>query len=186
MEQVEMVSLRIRELREIFDYDTAYVAEKTGIPVGQYEQYEKSGEDIPISVLYKLASIYKVEMSELLSGNSPKLNSVSLVRKGEGLLINRYEGYKYENIGYKFIKRTMEPMIVTVNPNGEKPASVTHGGHEINYCLEGQMILYYDDNEIILNPGDCVYFDPTHPHGQGAAGGIPVKFLTVINEFMNN
>ena len=183
MEQIQMVSQRIKELREIFDYDSALVAEKIGIPQKQYEVYEKSGEDIPISVLYKLAGMYNVDMSELLSGKSPKLKNVSVVKNGEGLIIQRYEGYKYENIGYKFIHRTMEPMIVTLDPQGGKPAYVTHGGQEINYCLEGQMILYYDDTEIILNPGDCVYFDPIHPHGQGAAGNRPAKFLTVINEY---
>lgn len=177
-----MLSLRIRELREIFGYESAAVAEKLGISPEQYDGYEISGEDIPISVLRKLSLIYGVDMIELLSGNSPKLNSVSVVKRGEGLIVERFKGYEYENIGYKFMHRKMEPMIVTVNPQDGPPAPVTHGGQEINFCLEGQMILYYDDAEIVLETGDCAYFDPTHPHGQCAAGGRPARFLTIINE----
>jgi len=81
--------------------------------------------------------------------------------------------------------RKMEPMIVILEPDlsGEKPKLVTHKGQEINYCLEGEMIVYYDDDEIYLSEGDCVYFDPLHPHGQKAASkNQPAKFLTVIND----
>ncbi|MCL2096306.1 MAG: cupin domain-containing protein [Oscillospiraceae bacterium] len=184
-ELMTQVAERIKELREIFGFDAKTVAGKLGIPEEVYLNYEVSGTDIPISAVYNLANIYKVDMGEILSGTSPKLNTISLVRKGEGIIIERFEGYVYENIAYKFMHRKMEPMIVTLEPcvSGEKPKLVTHKGQEINLCLEGEMVVYYDDGEIYLKEGDCVYFDPLHPHGQKAASpDKPAKFLTVIND----
>jgi len=184
-DQIIQVAARIKELREIFGFDTKTIAEKLGVTEEIYLDYEASGVDIPISAVYNLANIYDVDMTEILSGTSPKLNTISLVRKGEGIRIERFEGYVYENIAYKFMHKKMEPMIVTLEPDTseEKPKLVTHKGQEINYCLEGEMIVYYDESEIYLKEGDCVYFDPVHPHGQKAAsGGKPAKFLTVINE----
>ena len=184
-EQITQVAARIKELREIFGFDVKTIAEKLNVTEEIYLNYEVSGADIPISVVYNLANIYKVDMTEILSGTSPKLNTISIVRKGEGIRIERFEGYIYENIAYRFMHKKMEPMIVTLEPcaSKEKPKMVTHKGQELNYCLDGEMIVYYDDSEIYLKEGDCVYFDPVHPHGQKAAlSDKPAKFLTVINE----
>ena len=184
-EQITQVAARIKELREIFGYDTKTIAGKLGVTEEVYLNYEVSGADIPISVIYNLAHIYRVDMTEILSGTSPKLNTISIVRKGEGIKVERFEGYIYENIAYKFMHRRMEPMIVLLEPSAsdEKPKLVAHKGQEMNYCLEGEMIVYYDESEIYLQEGDCVYFDPLHPHAQKAASkDKPAKFLTVIND----
>lgn len=181
-EEIVALAQRIKELRDIFGFDTETIANKLMIPANLYEQYETLGQDIPISVIYRLAGIYNVDMTDLLSGKSPKLNTLSVVRKGEGLVIERFKGYEYENIAFKFLHRKMEPLIVVLKHDDRKPEMVTHSGQELNYCLEGTMILYYDNDEIILNPGDCAYFDPTHPHGQRAAGNEKAVFLTVIHE----
>ena len=35
-------------------------------------------------------------------------------------------------------------------------------------------------NDLVLNVGDSLYFDPTLPHGQRAVGEMGAKFLTII------
>jgi transcriptional regulator with XRE-family HTH domain len=182
IEEISQVAERIKEMRGILGFTEEYIAEQLSIPAELYGKYERSGEDIPISVLYKLASIYRVDMTELLSGKSPRLSTLSVVRKGEGLIVERFAGYKYENIAHKFRHRHMEPMIVKLDPNPRKPEMVTHGGQELNFCLKGDMTLYYDGAQITLHPGDCAYFDPTRPHGQSAAAAEQAVFLTVIHE----
>ncbi|MCL2099017.1 MAG: cupin domain-containing protein [Oscillospiraceae bacterium] len=182
LEQTRLLAMRIRELRDVAGYSVEETAKKLNIETKRYAQYEQDGTDIPISVIYSLAHIYNVDTTDILSGKSPKNISLSFVKKGQGIKVERFEGYKFENIAYSFLHRTMEPMIVTLEPDGEIPKMVMHGGQEINYCLEGVMVLYHDGNEIILEEGDCVYFDPKKPHGQRAEGDVPAKFLTVINE----
>jgi mannose-6-phosphate isomerase-like protein (cupin superfamily) len=147
-----------------------------------YRRCEEGAGDIPISLIYRVASLYHVDTTDILSGKSPKLTTISVVRKGEGIMVERFAGYKYENIAYSFVHRSMEPMIVTLDPGGKKPELVMHSGQELNYCLSGQMRLIYDGSEVILAPGDSAYFDARLPHGQMASGGGPASFLTVINE----
>jgi transcriptional regulator with XRE-family HTH domain len=182
IEEISQVAERIKEMRGIFGFTEDEIAGRLSVPAELYRKYESSGEDIPISVLYKLASVYRVDTTELLSGKSPKLNTLSVVRKGEGLAVERFAGYKYENIAHKFQRRLMEPMIVELDPNPKKPDMVVHGGQELNFCLKGDMTLYYDGSAVTLRPGDCAYFDPSRPHGQSAAGGERAVFLTVIHE----
>ena len=181
-DQLNQVKQRIRELREISGCSVTQAAEMLGMDEHAYKRCEEGGEDIPISLIYSVASLYHVDTTDILSGKSPKLTTISVVRKGKGIRVERFAGYQYENIAYNFARRTMEPMIVTLDPSGKKPELVMHGGQELNYCLSGQMRLIYDSNEIILSPGDSAYFDARLPHGQMAESGGPASFLTVINE----
>ncbi|MDR1539030.1 MAG: cupin domain-containing protein [Clostridiales bacterium] len=181
-EQLLQVSLRIRDLREIAGFTPEKVAQELGVLPEHYMQYEENGEDIPISVIYKIANLYHVDTTDLLLGKSPKLNTLSVVKNGKGIHVERFAGYEYENIAFRFAHRTMEPMIVTLKPGTGRPEMVKHSGQELNYCLTGKMTLIYDENEIELSPGDCAYFDAKHPHGQMASGDGCAKFLTVINE----
>jgi len=181
-DQLNLVKQRIRELREISGYSVTEAARKLNMNERAYMRCEEGAEDIPISLIYRVASLYRVDTTDILSGKSPKLTTISVVKKGEGIQVERFAGYKYENIAYSFAHRTMEPMIVTLDPSGKKPELVMHNGQELNYCLSGQMRLIYDDSEVVLLPGDCAYFDARRPHGQTADSGETASFLTVINE----
>jgi quercetin dioxygenase-like cupin family protein len=76
----------------------------------------------------------------------------------------------------------MQPLLVTLNPS-DKPADlVCHQGQEFNMVLEGCVKVVFDGREIILQEGDSIYFNPTHPHGQQCVGDSKAVFLTVIAE----
>ena len=55
-EQLELIARRIKELRDILDISPEEMAEKLGIPVETYADYEELRADIPIGVLYNIAS----------------------------------------------------------------------------------------------------------------------------------
>lgn len=180
--QMREIAARIVELREISDLTPAEMAANLHLPVETYLAYENADLDFPVSVLYEIAAQFKVDLTELLTGVSPKLANCSLVRKGEGIAVDRYQGYDFENIAYKFIGRKIEPMVVTVGPETENvpPEMVAHPGQEFNYVLEGDIKVQFGKREFLLHPGDCFYFDSSVPHAQSAVGGVEAKFLTVI------
>jgi len=179
--QMRQVAGRLREIREVCGYTPQQAAAWLGVSPEQYLGYEESGENIPISALYKLSIEYGVDITEILTGQSPRLSNYCVVKKGESTGVDRYPGYHFESLAYKFKRRIMEPLLVTVAPGNGDMALVTHPGQEFNYIVEGKVCVILDDEDILLEPGDCVYFDPTLPHGQKAVGG-PAKFLTVIAE----
>ena len=176
-----MIPKRIKELREILEIPAEEIAEKLGIGTEEYLKLENGEKDIPISLLYNIADILEVDCTVLMTGQSPRMNSYTVVRKGEGVSVDRYKGYHFESIAFNFKNRSMEPMIVTLSKDDKEPAKVTHGGQELNYVLSGKVKVTVGSKSFILNEGDCIYFDPSIPHGQSAVDG-DTKFLTVINE----
>ena len=180
--KIKEIASRVQELREISDVTIEEMASRLGLDVELYKAYENADKDFPVSVLYEIAAQLGVDLTELLTGVSPRLANCSLVRKGEGISVDRYEGYDFESIAYKFIGRKIEPMIVTVGKNTETeiPALVSHPGQEFNYVVEGRVRVIFGGKDYFLNEGDCFYFDPTVPHAQTAMDGKDAKFLTVI------
>ena len=78
------IAARIRELREISGISQEEMASRTGVSVEEYRLCEEGAKDLSIAFLYRCVLILGVDMSYLLEGQSPKLQSYSLTRKGEG------------------------------------------------------------------------------------------------------
>jgi transcriptional regulator with XRE-family HTH domain len=180
-ENLLMICSRIRELREILGITTSDIARRIGIPEQTYLQYEKGELDIPISVLYEIASYLGTDMTVLLTGESPRMDKHCIVRAGKGIDVERFPGYKYSSIAFNFKDRDMEPLLVTLEPEDSLAPLVMHGGQEFNYVLEGCVRITLGKHSYDLFAGDSMYFDPRQPHGQAAVGGT-AKFLTVIKE----
>lgn len=180
-ESLSNISERIREIREACELTREASAKRLGIPLEMYVQYEKDGKDIPISVLYEMAKLFNVELTDILTGKSPRLHNYSYVKSGEGIEVERYKGYKFQSLAFNFIHKKVEPLLVTVEPeNNINISLVTHPGQEFNYVIEGRIKVIIGGNEIEMSKGDSIYFDPTIPHGQVALDNKSAQFITVI------
>ena len=176
------ISARIRELREVCGYSQKQLAEELGIDESVYAGYELNGEKIPISVIYEIANKFGVDFTEIVTGVGAKLDTYHIVKRGEGKSVSRYPGYRFEDLAFRYSHKIMQPLLVTLDPS-DKPADlVAHSGQEFNLVLEGSVAVVFDGKELILNEGDSIYFNPTHPHGQKCHGDKKARFLTMIAE----
>ncbi len=183
-DQIQQIAMRIRELREIAGISDVSLARELGITVSEYKGFEDGSTDIPVSFLYTLANKFGVELTEILTGGMPHLHTYSLVRKGEGVSVERRAAYDYESLGFNFADKKAEVFLVTVQPGPEDaPLSFnTHPGQEFEYMLDGRMEIAIDGRKMTLEEGDSIYFDSTHPHAMKALGGSPARFLAFIME----
>lgn len=179
-EQIRQIGARIRELREILGIAPESAAESVGIDPPVYLSYENAEADIPIGVLYRLATKFGVDPTVLLTGDSPRMDDYTIVRRGEGIKVDRYAGYSFSALAFNYKNREMDPMIVTLS-HADHAELVTHAGQEFNYVLEGGIKIVIGEREFALDAGDSIYFNPAIPHGQRAVTK-QAKFLTVINE----
>ena len=178
-EKVKDIAVRIKGLRLLAGNTQEEVAKAVGLKIDEYVRYEDALDDIPVSILYELADYYNVNMTEILTGTSPKLHDICFVKKGEGLKVERYDQYSFESLAYKYSNRKIEPMYVVLDPNNS-PDMVSHKGQEFNYCLEGRMRVVVGKEVFDMSPGDSLYYNSTIPHKMVALDGKEAKFLTVI------
>jgi mannose-6-phosphate isomerase-like protein (cupin superfamily) len=181
-EQIRQIADRIRGLRDIAQLSTETCAQDLGIPADTYRKYESGEADIPASFLYQVAGKFHVEMSALLTGEEPRLRVYSVTRAGRGVKVARRREYGYQSLAFNFVDKGMEPFLITVEP---RPDSETvplnaHPGQEFNYVLEGSLMVVVEGHEVLLSPGDSIYFDARHGHGMKSVGGAPARFLAVI------
>ena len=181
-DEMKQIANRLKEIREVCGFSVGETAARLGIPPARYAGYEENGENVPISVLYALANVYGVDITEILTGRSPRLSNYCVVKQGQSTGVDRYPGYHFESLAYNFKRRIMEPLMVTVEPDEQEMTPVSHPGQEFNFVVEGSVLVIIDDEEVLLEAGESIYFDPALPHGQKAAGGKTAKFLTVIAE----
>jgi quercetin dioxygenase-like cupin family protein len=177
----EQIPGRIRELREVMEISVMDIAGDIGISAADYEKYESGGLDIPISVLYKIAACLGVDATVLLTGEDPRMETASVCRKGQGVQIERYPGYEFSSLAYNFKGRTIEPLLVYLDPSKPPAPPVSHGGQEFNYVVEGRVKVTVNKREYILESGDSIYFDAALPHGQAAVEAA-ARFITIIQE----
>ena len=105
-----------------------------------------------------------------------------VVRWGEGREVDRYPGYHFEDLAWRYTGKIMQPLLVVLDPSDEPAKLVTHTGQEFNLVIEGTVVVTWADKEFELNAGDSIYFNPEHPHGQRCGGDVPAKFVTIIAE----
>lgn len=179
-EKIIEIANRIQELREVSDIAPEDVAAQLDISVETYLKYERAEADIPASMLLEIANYFKVDMSLLLTGEAPRMNVFTVTRSGKGVSVERRSQYKYQALAEKFIGKRIEPFVVTAEPKEEEPTLHSHPGQEFNYLLEGRLKIYIHGNEVILMPGDAIYFDSDYPHAMKALDGKSAKFLAVI------
>lgn len=181
-EMLREIALRIKALREMEEKTMEEMAAVCDVSLEEYQAYEAGKKDFSFSFIYNIANQLGVDVVDILTGDSPKLNSATVVRKGQGLKINRRESYDYRHLAFTFRNKMAEPFMVTVEPapESEKPVLHAHEGQEFNYVLEGSMALYIGEVVYLLEEGDSIYFNSAVPHAMRAMNNQHAKFLAVV------
>lgn len=181
---IKEVAGRIKELRDILEISIEEMAEKTGISVEDFTSFEKGEIDFSLSFFYKCAEILNVDLIEILTGDSPKLKTYSIVRAGQGLAIERREKFAYQHLAYLFKDKKCEPLVVSApysEDEQDKPIRLSsHDGQEFNFIISGSLKFVIGNHTEILNQGDCIYYNSSNLHGMIAVGGKDCEFLAVL------
>ena len=182
LEKRKDVAARLKERREIEGKSAGEVAAALGLGAEEYAAYEAGEADVPASVLHDAARLLGADLTELLTGEAPRMRIFSVTRMGGGVEVERRRDYKYRNLAANFAGRKVDAFEVTVPADaGEAGGHAnSHPGQEFDFVLEGRLLVRIHGNELTLEEGDCVYFDSNHGHSMQALDGKPARFLAMI------
>ena len=182
--KIKEIAGRIRELREIENLTAEYMAEKTGVSVEEYLACENGESDLHFAFIYRLANTFNVDVTDIIEGQSPKLKSFTVTRRGEGQRIEKAHGMTYYNLASAFKNRIAEPLYVKSVYSEElqnKPIEcTTHSGQECDLIISGHLKVQIGSHTEVLGPGDSIYFDSNTPHGMIAVGGEDCIFYAIV------
>ena len=182
--KIKEMAERIRELREIEGLTVAEMAEKTGVTPEEYETCEKGGSDLNFTFIYRCAKAFGVNVTDIIEGYSPMLNSYTVTRVGDGQKIAQAHGMTYYNLAYAFQNRIAEPLFVKSiydEAAQNRPIEVTsHSGQECDVVIEGALKVQIGSHTEVLHAGDSIYYDSGTPHGMIAVEGKDCTFYAIV------
>ncbi|WP_310751206.1 AMP-binding protein [Ruminococcus sp.] len=183
-EKLVEVAKRIREMREISGFSVEEMAEKTEVTVAEYKAYENGSEDFPFTFIHKCALAFGLGITDILEGESARLKSYTVTRRGGGRQTAEEEGISIVNVAPMFKNKIAEPYFCQYDYNESlqnKPIHLTkHAGQEFDYVISGKMKIQIGNNFEELQAGDSIYYNSSTPHGMIAIGGEDVKFIAII------
>jgi len=176
----------IRRLRQAAGFTVTALAEKAEMTKSSLSKIERGQISAPISTLLRIAAAMQATISEFFVEESANPAFV-LTRKGKGRLTSRdgaQYGYSYEALALEMKYKIGEPFLLTVRP-GDPQGRFQHGGQEFIYMLSGRILFTVGEQALRLNPGDSLYFDPSHVHTTQVLGKQPARFICVFLQNIN-
>ena len=178
------VAQRIREMREISGLSVSEMAEKTEVSLDTYLNYESGSVDLPFTFIHKCAQTFRIGISDLLEGQSARLSSYTVTRKGHLMDPITEDGIQITNMAPMFRNKIAEPYFVKYEYSSElqnKPIHTTsHSGQEFDYVMEGRLKVQVGENVEYLSEGDSIFYNSSTPHGMIAVDGRSCTFLAFI------
>lgn len=180
--EFKQIGQRLKGLREVLDIPIEEMAEVCETTLEHYRKIEEGECDPSVYRLNKISKHYGIALDVLLFGSEPRMQSYFVTRKGQARRVERRGDYEYQSLASGFKNRMVEAFLTEIEPlpEGRNHSKNTRDGQELGYVLEGRLEVTIDEKVIVLDEGDSIYFDTSHPHCMRALDEKTVKFLCVI------
>jgi transcriptional regulator with XRE-family HTH domain len=165
-----LLAQAVRAYRESRGFSLGALAEKAGISKTSLSKIEAGQGNPSLDILCRIASALHVPVGTLFGEESrPQLQVMrrdqgEVITSESGLVIRPLlmEGRNYRTEIYEMLL----PTRVAYHSLGHLP-----GTQEFIICIEGDLILGPEGQEVHLQPGDSVWFSADLPHSYTSTGG---------------
>ena len=182
--QIAEIAARIKEMREILGMTEAETAERAEVTLDEYRQYETGTVDLPFTFIYKCSLAFGIGLTDLLEGDSARLTSYTVTRRGKGQLTAREDGIEISNLAPMFRQKIAEPYWVKYEYSEDLQSrpihTTTHSGQEFDLVISGKLKVKAGEHITVLGEGDSIYYDSSTPHGMIAVDGKDCVFCAVV------
>lgn len=173
------VGLALKRLRAERSLSIRALAEKSGLAVNTLSLIENEKTSPSVATLQQLAVALEIPITSFFQNDAPK-DRVAYFKAGQRIGAAFAHG-TLEDLGANLSRRTIEPFVVTVEPNaGSGSSPIVHTGHEFIFCLEGRIIYTVDEKTYLLEAGDSLLFESHLPHRWQNVESFPAKTVLVL------
>ena len=132
-----------------------------------------------VSTLHRLATALKVPITAFFEKQDDRVELI-LSRANERPFTGT-DSVVLESLGAGLEHQMLEPFVVTLKPGADSGNQVmAHDGHELVYCLQGELEYEVAGTRYRLAAGDAVLFEARLAHCWRNPGRDPVVFLLIF------
>jgi len=173
---------RLRELREMRNISMRALATRSGLSANALSMIERGKASPSVSTLYKLADALGISITAFFGSPTDKKQIVFL-KEDERTHVSFTRGI-FEGLGGEQFVGRVEPFLLTLeNSANSGPRSITHTGHELVFCLRGELEYQVERQVYRLSAGDSLLFAAHLKHRWKNPGGNIATALIIISGF---
>ena len=160
---------RMKSVRMACGYTLETAAQRSGLALSTIHKIESGRVSPSYENLIRIAQAYDIGMERLFSSDhdARPTTRMAVTKAGQGRKV-RSKNFEYEVLCNTLSEKKIIPLVTRV----EKRSPLTpeeleaHDGEETLFVLSGRIELVVEHYQpVILEPGDCAYFDSTLKHG---------------------
>jgi transcriptional regulator with XRE-family HTH domain len=178
-----LIGVAVREHRLRRRYTLEQLGSRAGVSKSFLSRLENGTVSASIATLLQIAKALRVSLGDLFDGLEARSSGLPVIvgardrarvtRGGSAF------GYTYEVLA-RDGRSSIEPFIVRFLPGRRGRKKLTHGGHEFNFVIQGEIEFTYGDNVYMLHKGDSLYYDGSVSHFGCALGSEEAILLAIL------
>lgn len=159
---------KIKQLRTRHGLTQEELASRCDLSKGFISQVERDLASPSIATLIDILECLGTNLQDFFN-ESPE---EKLVFGKEDIFIKHYEdrGLSIQWLVPNAQKNSMEPILLTLEPNSTGDEDMPHGGEEFGYVLKGTLRLCVGNRQCKVRQGEVFYFGADKPHTLVNAG----------------
>ncbi|MBT1155088.1 helix-turn-helix transcriptional regulator [Aminobacter anthyllidis] len=176
------IGREVRAYRRKHGMTIIELARAAGLSLGMMSKIENGIISASLTTLHQLSRALAVPLSVLLKP-SEELRDAKFVKAGAAAeRCGTRAGHR--SLGYVVPDAagvSVEPCLVTLTDDADRPLLSQHAGMKFIYMLEGEMVWRHGAALYGMAPGDSLFFDAASPHGPDQLLKPRVRFLSVAS-----
>lgn len=166
-----IVRTRLRSLRTTLGLSLDELGERANLSASTISRIETGKRSISLDVLLPLANALQIGLDVLLDATTDDDVVIRPVPSHVG-------GWTTWMLG-RATGSTMA-LKIRVEPATTKPTQQVHPGHDWFFVLEGRVLLWLGEREIIVEAGEAAEFTTMTPHAFAALDG-PAELIMIVD-----
>ena len=157
------VGAQLRRLRKQRRLSMRALAEMCELSPNTVSLIERGATSPNVSTLHQLASALRVPITAFFQGQGEQ---VQVIHSRPGQRPSTSDpGVLLESLGSDLEDQTLEPFVVTMRPEADSGMDpIVHPGHELVFCLQGELEYRIEERIYRLPPGESLLFEAELPH----------------------
>lgn len=177
--QAPNVGGRLRELRHERGLSLRALAELCELSPNTISLVERGSTSPSVSTLHRLAMALGVHISYFFA--EPTEKARVLVTRPSERTLSGSSSVMLESLGFGLEEQICDPFVVTLKAGASSGQRVmTHAGHELVFCLEGELDYEVAGEHHHLKPGDSLLFEAELSHRWSNPGSQPARFVLIM------